>query len=328
MSRYLYQGCTGGDVKVLQRLLNFHLAPPRYAPRLAIDGIFGPKTRGRVVLFQTLNRLKADGIVGPQTRGTLLDVRSFDLYATLKPPPGEEAPARQNGGGAWKAQASPGRAKAKAPPLVFAQAADPPAPPGPAPSPPGPATLVQRTVSFGAGEQVSINPYLISPTVLTGQVNWLFRRDGMPDQTLSVTGQAALNQQSGPRPNGGWTAQGSVQWGFGGGLWKLGPLDWFNPFVLLMLTQNQGQPLSFGLGIGDQVNFKLFSQPVPGHPDLDRQNLSLFINNQVVTNVLLPLALPSPLGGPPPPDTKAGMASAPGVQILGGVIYTFDWPSF
>lgn len=36
-----------------------------------IDGIFGPKTRRAVMLFQASRNLTVDGIVGPQTRAAL-----------------------------------------------------------------------------------------------------------------------------------------------------------------------------------------------------------------------------------------------------------------
>jgi murein DD-endopeptidase MepM/ murein hydrolase activator NlpD len=50
----------GADVKSVQKKL-----------RVAIDGIFGPRTRAAVVAFQKRHRLDADGIVGPRTLAAL-----------------------------------------------------------------------------------------------------------------------------------------------------------------------------------------------------------------------------------------------------------------
>lgn len=41
-------------------------------PAIAVDGIFGPKTRKAVVAFQKRMKLTADGIVGPNTWRKLL----------------------------------------------------------------------------------------------------------------------------------------------------------------------------------------------------------------------------------------------------------------
>ncbi len=70
MPRLLSAGATGPDVRDLQSRLN--LAPPTQLPPLAVDGIFGPKTRARVVEFQKNKGLVADGIVGPKTWAALL----------------------------------------------------------------------------------------------------------------------------------------------------------------------------------------------------------------------------------------------------------------
>jgi peptidoglycan hydrolase-like protein with peptidoglycan-binding domain len=40
--------------------------------RLVVDGIFGPKTRARVLQFQKQAQLGADGIFGPMTGKALL----------------------------------------------------------------------------------------------------------------------------------------------------------------------------------------------------------------------------------------------------------------
>ena len=65
-TRTLRYGCTGSDVKTLQRNLNklgFNCG--------AVDGIFGPKTQAAVKSFQRSAKITVDGIVGPQTRAAL-----------------------------------------------------------------------------------------------------------------------------------------------------------------------------------------------------------------------------------------------------------------
>mgnify|MGYP001194034513 CR=1 FL=1 len=61
ISRLLAFGSYGGDVKLLQEVLNNN------GYKLTVDGIFGKKTEEAVKDFQNKNGLKADGIVGPKT---------------------------------------------------------------------------------------------------------------------------------------------------------------------------------------------------------------------------------------------------------------------
>jgi hypothetical protein len=62
-------GSIGKDVRELQSMLNGQ--PPTILDPLAVDGIFGPLTRGRVIEYQRNNNLAPDGIVGPLTWGML-----------------------------------------------------------------------------------------------------------------------------------------------------------------------------------------------------------------------------------------------------------------
>ncbi|MEJ1158736.1 peptidoglycan-binding domain-containing protein [Prosthecomicrobium sp. N25] len=72
-------GSRGAEVMRVQRLLNLY--PPSAFPDLKPDGIFGERTRKRVVEFQTNVGLRADGIVGPVTVRalcmTLPEMRAF-----------------------------------------------------------------------------------------------------------------------------------------------------------------------------------------------------------------------------------------------------------
>jgi hypothetical protein len=62
----LKQSSRGEEVKCLQTLLSESLKLS-----LVTDGMFGPKTKASVILFQKANGLIPDGIVGPLTRGKL-----------------------------------------------------------------------------------------------------------------------------------------------------------------------------------------------------------------------------------------------------------------
>ncbi|HML45725.1 MAG TPA: peptidoglycan-binding domain-containing protein [Clostridia bacterium] len=66
-TRNLYKGCTGSDVRVLQRLLKdlgYYTG--------AVDGIFGSNTRTAVQNFQRRNGLGVDGVAGKNTFRILL----------------------------------------------------------------------------------------------------------------------------------------------------------------------------------------------------------------------------------------------------------------
>ena len=80
----LQVGSRGPQVAELQTLLN---RKPTRLPLLFGDGIFGPKTRARVIEFQKDSGLKADGIVGDLTMAKLRNgVRpggEIDLQAVM-----------------------------------------------------------------------------------------------------------------------------------------------------------------------------------------------------------------------------------------------------
>ena len=60
---------SGVEVQRLQEILNQLIPTP---PLLRVDGIFGPKTRARVVMFQQQAGLAPDGIVGLNTSRALV----------------------------------------------------------------------------------------------------------------------------------------------------------------------------------------------------------------------------------------------------------------
>ena len=82
MPRTLRAGDVGADVRALQDVLNFHIR--RLAP-LAVDGIFGPKTKARVIDFQRSNRLADDGVAGPVTNGKLFESEKQQVSLSLLP---------------------------------------------------------------------------------------------------------------------------------------------------------------------------------------------------------------------------------------------------
>jgi len=90
-------GAQGEIVRKLQRLLNTRVSPN---PGLAVDGMFGPKTREAVLAFQNAQHLAPDAIVGPQTWYFLLKNEPVkpqfsplnSVQTPPKPAPGQMAP--------------------------------------------------------------------------------------------------------------------------------------------------------------------------------------------------------------------------------------------
>jgi peptidoglycan hydrolase-like protein with peptidoglycan-binding domain len=60
---------SSADTRLVQQKLNSF--PGSVLPKLAEDGIFGPKTRARTMEFQRQRGLVADGVVGSKTRAAL-----------------------------------------------------------------------------------------------------------------------------------------------------------------------------------------------------------------------------------------------------------------
>ena len=66
--KVLKRGAVGGEVKLLQTLLNFHGAG------ISTDGSFGPATEKAVVRFQKERKLTEDGIAGAATWKELMKI--------------------------------------------------------------------------------------------------------------------------------------------------------------------------------------------------------------------------------------------------------------
>ena len=65
--RNLFYGCSGSDVKTLQK----QLKSLGYYKTGSVDGSFGPLTQTAVKQFQRAAKILVDGVVGPQTRAAL-----------------------------------------------------------------------------------------------------------------------------------------------------------------------------------------------------------------------------------------------------------------
>jgi hypothetical protein len=271
MQRNLSQGLTGPDVRNLQIILNLQRASVR-EPRIGEDGVFGPETDTRVRAFQDFCDLTVDGVVGPDTGAMLLPERTITTQSVLE----------FDDSGGFASNFAP----------RFVGAVDPPPAPNPTPVVPGRFAQFQLL----AGGQQAFNPKLFSPLVVTAQHNLIIRNPGAADFSLTDGVQFALNSGGKKSPGGAWSGQGFGQMGFAFNK-KLFGFDLLNPFVVTMITRNQGQPFTWGIGIGDQINYGLESSG----------RLNLFFNAQAVWNI----------------DLSNGRAQAPGAQLLGGISFTF-----
>lgn len=301
MTRNLSIGMTGQDVAGVQRLLNYHLPLPRFAP-LVPDGIFGPKTRQRVIDFQTLNKaylskmpvkeedgverkdLAIDGIVGPNTGRVLLDIRTVGMAPDTKFTPNTERRGNVLSFPGLSPRPGPRTGRSSAPqPFALQTVGDPPAPsptPSPTPAPPTPQPpKVIHFVTLQAGSQAQLAPWVFSPFVLTGQFTMLARNDGKPDFLLTAGGQFAANLGD---VSGRWTGQVFGQMSLGNLNLALGPVDFVNPMVQFMLQKNQGQPASIGFAAGNQVNLSLKKTTIGG---IEQDRFVVFFNLQEVVGV-------------------------------------------
>ena len=74
-SRTLKQGMRGADVTQLQIRVGGY---PGYAAVLAVDGVFGAKTKSAVARFQSAYGLASDGVAGTNTYNKIYSLQSSD----------------------------------------------------------------------------------------------------------------------------------------------------------------------------------------------------------------------------------------------------------
>lgn len=77
----LKRGSMGNAVAIVQYALN---GVTSFAPKLKVDGIFGPRTEERVRQRQSQQRLQPDGIVGPLTLDTLFEIMTLTAKTKFK----------------------------------------------------------------------------------------------------------------------------------------------------------------------------------------------------------------------------------------------------
>ncbi|MDQ3627830.1 MAG: D-Ala-D-Ala carboxypeptidase family metallohydrolase [Actinomycetota bacterium] len=77
-TRTLAEGASGSDVIELQIRVGGWAADSAQQTFVAVDGAFGPGTRGAVVRFQRAYGLAADGVAGPATQSKLNALESSD----------------------------------------------------------------------------------------------------------------------------------------------------------------------------------------------------------------------------------------------------------
>ncbi len=68
LDNVLRRGEYGQGIDILQLALNNE---PSILPRLAVDGVYGPRTEARVIEYQRNNGLEDDGVAGPDTQDSL-----------------------------------------------------------------------------------------------------------------------------------------------------------------------------------------------------------------------------------------------------------------
>jgi peptidoglycan hydrolase-like protein with peptidoglycan-binding domain len=80
----LREGSRGTEVRNWQAILN-RLADAGMPsqPKIAVDGIFGPKTNTATHIFQRWVHITADGIVGPKTRAMAATTLSSAALALI-----------------------------------------------------------------------------------------------------------------------------------------------------------------------------------------------------------------------------------------------------
>ena len=266
MSRDLFEGTSGPDVRNLQRLLNFHFRGSAARP-LTVDGNFGSKTAAAVIRIQRAAHLYEDGVVGTRTAMAL-----FPMISVLS-----AAMAYKTRNGATPAGLTQLRLTAMAQssacksclqrlPLTLAATGTPAfSRAATTPDPPAPVIKFQNLV-VGPGNAFAWNAYSPSPLVVSGSATMVMRWSdiGLAGLKISPGGQVAVNGLR--SPNGDWTGQGAVQLTpiipsldkytklFGG------RLDLGMPSVSAFVQKNEiSRPWQGGVGLGINPVFALIS---------------------------------------------------------------------
>jgi len=267
MSRDLYEGTSGIDVRNLQRMLNFHSRGTSIAP-LVVDGTFGPKTRAAVIRIQHAAHLFEDGVVGRHTIMALFPLLSLSSAAMAY----NNSRQRVTFAGLAQlrstaaAQSSTCASCLQRLPLTLSPITAPAFDKATAePEPPRQIIKFQNAV-VGAGNAFAWNAYAPSPFVFAGSTTMVLRwgDTGFAGLKISPGGQVAVNGLR--SPNGAWTGQAAVQLtpiipGFDV-YTKLfgGRLDLGLPSVSGFLQKNENQkPWQGGVGIGLNPVFALIS---------------------------------------------------------------------
>ena len=227
MNRTLKMGDSGEDVRVLQKVVNKHLDLIG-GLLLNPDGQFGPKTVSKIMQFQKLNRLSPDGIVGPKTRAALLDVRTVTVRSEIS--------------GSAPSSSVPAPTSPAAPPAVRSPTPAPASNSGTAADPPK-----MRSFQLLSGAQLTLEPWVVSPFVLTAQMNFFIRRHRFPP-VIEISPGAQFTANTLHSAAGSYGAQLFVQVSLVE-ITDKWAIDWFNPFVQAAISQNQGQALTAAFAI-------------------------------------------------------------------------------
>ncbi|MDR1669012.1 MAG: peptidoglycan-binding protein [Oscillospiraceae bacterium] len=88
----LKTGSRGGNVDLIQSLLNALADDHPSIPRVIRDGIFGATTQAQVTAFQRLFGLTPDGVVGPATWNAIMNAYFYGDTGSAAPPPASAPP--------------------------------------------------------------------------------------------------------------------------------------------------------------------------------------------------------------------------------------------
>lgn len=252
MRRNLSKGCTGEDVRNLQRILNYRMAPS--SAQLVPDADFGSRTEHAVKEYQMLHHLVPDGIVGPLTRGainTRLFVLGGELYRLM--PADRFAPV---------ATTTRPLASVQAGFVTVGQSQ-------PMPTPPPGTTVVQ----LQPGITAALPPWIFPPGQQPGtilqrslQLSIVYKSgDHVGHVEAGAFTQVSSNSQSGPGDpkvsfTGGWqfvAADLLAPWLVPGLRWKFHPVSLV--FQQTLVFNARPGSVVLGMGIGEQAQLDLGS---------------------------------------------------------------------